>query len=145
MTLIFSLERQKHPARQRQQKVMFFNAGKGFFFFSWMYEWMDEMYLTSDELCSGLLPTIWESGQISPWIRLIRRQRVPQFWSLGKWRLHHFAKLFPNCLAGNLEDITPTTDFTCPRHPSLKESSKHVLLFYKNLYTSIPYRLQYHM
>ena len=63
--------------------------------------------LTSDELSSGLLPTVWESTR-----RLIRRQVVSQFWSLDKWRGYHFAKISPEYIwQGTLEDIAPTLDF----------------------------------
>ena len=34
--------------------------------------------------------------------------------SLDKWRVHHFTKVPPEVLlTGNLDDIVPTTDFTC--------------------------------
>ena len=54
----------------------------------WMNRWMDEMGFMSNELSRGLLPTVWDSIR-----RLIRRQVVSQFWSLDKWRIHHFAKV----------------------------------------------------
>ena len=39
--------------------------------------------------------------------------QLSQFWSLDKWRGHHFAKIpLEVLLTGNLEDIAPTTDFT---------------------------------
>ena len=59
----------------------------------WSWGWCDAMCLTSEELWSGLLPTIW-----GPTRRLIRRQLVSQIWSLDKWRGHHFARVSPEVL-----------------------------------------------
>ena len=59
----------------------------------WIDRWMDKMGLTSDELGSGLLPTVWDSAR-----RLIRKQLVLQFWSLNKWPVHNFAKVPPEVL-----------------------------------------------
>ena len=90
-----------------------FYAVHFFFFFCFFNGWMwYVMCLTSEKLHNELFLSVWESTR-----RLIRRQLVSQFWSLGKWRGHHFAKVPPEVLlTGNLKDIVPTTDFTCTRH-----------------------------
>ena len=64
------------------------------------------------ELHNELLLMAWDSTQ-----RVIQRQ----FWSSYKSQIHYFATYPPNYyLTGNLEDIAPTTDFTCMRrHCSL--------------------------